>query len=149
MTREELSAAVVREARRWIGTPYVHQASTIGHGCDCAGLVRGVWRAIVGPEPETLPRYTRDWGEIGSEEAVIGMALRHLEPSDGGIGEGDVLVFRWHAGTIAKHLGIAAGPASFIHAWERADVNEAALVPQWRSRIAAKFRFPLKRGRTA
>ena len=32
--------AVVKEARRWIGTPYAHQASLIHVGCDCLGLVR-------------------------------------------------------------------------------------------------------------
>lgn len=143
MNREELSTAIVSEARRWIGTPYLHQASTIRQGCDCAGLVRGVWRQIIGAEPEFLPPYTRDWGEVAGEENVLAMACRHLEPSEGDIREADVLVFRWREGAIAKHLGIATGPASFIHAWERAGVSEAALVPQWRSRIAAKFRFPL------
>ncbi|MGA8997361.1 MAG: peptidase P60, partial [Pseudolabrys sp.] len=39
---------IVAETRRWIGTPYRHQASLIGVGCDCLGLVRGVWRAVVG-----------------------------------------------------------------------------------------------------
>jgi NlpC/P60 family putative phage cell wall peptidase len=146
MTRDELTSAVVREARRWIGTPYVHQASTFGHGCDCAGLVRGVWRAVIGPEPESLPPYTRDWGEAGAQETVIAMALRHLEPSEGAIGSADVLVFRWREGVNAKHLGIATGAASFVHAWERSGVNEAMLVPQWRFRIAAKFRFPLRLG---
>jgi NlpC/P60 family putative phage cell wall peptidase len=105
--------------------------------------VRGVWRRIIGAEPEFLPPYTRDWGEVAGEENVLGMACRHLEPSDGDIRTADVLVFRWREGAVAKHLGIATGPANFIHAWERAGVSEAALVPQWRSRIAAKFRFPL------
>lgn len=35
-------AAIVAEARRWLGTPYRHQASVIGAGADCLGLVRGV-----------------------------------------------------------------------------------------------------------
>ena len=33
-----------RRRARWIGTPYRHQASLKGVGCDCLGLVRGVWR---------------------------------------------------------------------------------------------------------
>ena len=37
--------AILTEARDWIGTPYQHQASLKGAGCDCLGLVRGVWRA--------------------------------------------------------------------------------------------------------
>ena len=48
-------SAVVAEARRWIGTPYVHQASSFQAGCDCLGLIRGVWRHLYGAEPERLP----------------------------------------------------------------------------------------------
>jgi hypothetical protein len=39
---------IVAETRAWIGTPYRHQASLKGVGCDCLGLVRGVWRAVIG-----------------------------------------------------------------------------------------------------
>jgi NlpC/P60 family putative phage cell wall peptidase len=39
---------ILEEARSWIGTPYQHQASLKGVGCDCIGLVRGVWRAVYG-----------------------------------------------------------------------------------------------------
>ena len=46
---------IIAEARAWIGTPYRHQASLQGVGCDCLGLVRGVWRALHGAEPEATP----------------------------------------------------------------------------------------------
>ena len=45
MTSEELDAAILAECRAWIGTPYRHQASVKGVGCDCLGLLRGIWRA--------------------------------------------------------------------------------------------------------
>ena len=35
---------IVAAARRWLGTPYHHQATRQGVGADCLGLVRGVWR---------------------------------------------------------------------------------------------------------
>ena len=53
------------EARTWLGTPYQHQASLKGAGCDCLGLVRGVWRTLYGDEPEATPPYTPDWAERG------------------------------------------------------------------------------------
>jgi NlpC/P60 family putative phage cell wall peptidase len=56
-------ADIACEARRWIGTPYRHQASLHGVGCDCLGLVRGVWRAFYGDEPEVTPAYASDWAE--------------------------------------------------------------------------------------
>ena len=51
MRRDE----IVEAARAWLGTPYHHQASLRGVGCDCLGLVRGVWRELYGPEPEAAP----------------------------------------------------------------------------------------------
>ncbi len=39
--------ALVTAARGWIGTPYIHQASLKDIGCDCLGLLRGVWREVV------------------------------------------------------------------------------------------------------
>ena len=42
---------IVGAARAWLGTPYRHRASTPGAGCDCLGLVRGVWRTLYGAEP--------------------------------------------------------------------------------------------------
>ena len=49
--------SIVAIARGWIGTPYVHQASVKGAGCDCLGLLRGVWREVHGEEPEAAPAW--------------------------------------------------------------------------------------------
>src|SRR5829696_3204621 len=53
---------IIAETRTWIGTPYRHQASLKAVGCDCLGLLRGVWRAVMGAEPETPGPYSADWG---------------------------------------------------------------------------------------
>ena len=73
-------AAIVCEARSWIGTPYRHQASLKGVGCDCLGLIRGVWRALYGDEPEAVLPYTPDWAEAGKREILAETAARHLTP---------------------------------------------------------------------
>ena len=142
MTGAAIGDLVVAEARRWIGTPYCHQSSVRGVGCDCLGLLRGVWRAIHGREPVDLPAYTTDWGEAAAAEYVLEAAARHLHSVDGRRRTGDVLVFRWRRGSIAKHLGILTTGDRFIHAWERAGVVEVALARSWSTRIAAVFRFP-------
>src|SRR5665213_1770116 len=69
---------IVAEARAWIGTPYRHQASLKGVGCDCLGLVRGVWRAVIGDEPQAAPAYSRDWAEATGEESLAQAARAHL-----------------------------------------------------------------------
>ena len=136
-------AAIVAEARDWIGTRYRHQASLKGVGCDCLGLVRGVWRNCIGDEPETPPAYAPDWAEAAGEEALAQAALRHLvSTSIDDFGAGDVLLFRWRDGFVAKHAAIASGEGSMIHAHEGASVCEVALAPWWRRRLAFAFRFP-------
>lgn len=139
-----MRADVVAQARLWLGTPYVHQASRLGAGCDCLGLVRGVWRALYGAEPLRVPAYTPDWGEVGHEELLLTGARRFLVPA-GQEAAGDVLVFAMRSGAVAKHLGIQAetGPeASFIHAYDRHGVVESPLTGPWRAKIAGRFAFP-------
>ena len=136
-------AAIVAEARRWLGTPYRHQASVMGAGADCLGLVRGVWRGVLGAEPEKTPAYTPDWAEALGEETLLFAARRHCrEIAIGTAREGDVLLFRMALGSPAKHAAIVSGEDRIIHAyWGRA-VCETRLVPWWRRRIAAAFEFP-------
>jgi NlpC/P60 family putative phage cell wall peptidase len=133
-------ARVVAEARGWIGTPYVHQASVRGAGADCLGLLRGVWRAVVGPEPEAMPAYTPDWGEAGGRELLLAAARRWLVPHEVAR-PGDVLLFRMADGRVAKHLGICAG-ASFIHAYTGHGVVESPLSGPWARRVVGRFGFP-------
>ena len=139
MTREEIVIA----ARDWIGTPYRHQASLRGVGADCLGLVRGVWRELLGPEPEPVPPYTPDWAEAAGAESLRDAARRHLqECAIGAAGPGDVLLFRMGLGHPAKHCAIISMPGRIIHAyWGRA-VCETRLVPWWERRIAGAFQFP-------
>lgn len=146
-------AAIVAEAMSWVGTPYRHQASLKGTGCDCLGLIRGVWRAVCGDEPEQAPAYTPDWAEASGTETLADAAARHLTAIMVGEAEaGDVLLFRWRDNLPAKHAAIlvlagkattgAGSPPRFVHAQQGAAVSLATLTPWWRRRAAFAFRFP-------
>ncbi len=84
--RAQILRANVRRcnARSWprrgalLGTPYHHQASLKGVGCDCLGLLRGVWRGVMGQEPEAPPAYSFDWAEASRVESLRDAARRHL-----------------------------------------------------------------------
>lgn len=137
---------VVRIARKWLGTPYLHQASCQGAGTDCLGLIRGIWRELYGQEPEVAPAYTPDWGEYNGAELLMAGAERHLicEPGDESR-PGQLLLFRMRPGAVAKHVGIVSATGAvpaFIHAYDRHGVVESPLSTPWRQRIAARFRFP-------
>lgn len=130
-------------ARRWLGTPYQHQASLKGLGCDCLGLIRGVWRERFGAEPEAVPAYSPDWAEAGLEETLAHAGRRHLiEIPSLVFEEGDVLLFRWKPHLPAKHAGLATSRTSMIHAQESAAVCEVPLNKWWLARLAFAFRFP-------
>lgn len=136
-------AAIIAVARRWLGTPYHHQASERGAGADCLGLVRGVWRELYGIDAETPPAYARDWAEASGEETLLAAAARHLVPiAPATARAGDVVVFRLRAGLIAKHAAILTTPDTFIHAMEGGPACEVPLAPWWRRRIAGAFAFP-------
>ena len=137
---------IVETARDWIGTPYRHQASVKGAGTDCLGLIRGVWREILGEEPEAVPAYTQDWSEARGEERLWLAARSHFEPAETETVEaGQILLFRVKSTGVAKHLGIAAGTGpdlSFIHAYSGHSVLESPLTLPWQRRIVARFNFP-------
>lgn len=140
-------AEIVTRARAWIGTPYQHQASCRGAGTDCLGLLRGLWREMLGPEPEVVPAYTPDWSEPGRTEDLLAAATRHLHRIDETAARpGDVILMRMRTGSVAKHVGIlASSPEGFrtlIHAYSGHGVVELPLTPVWARSISAVFRFP-------
>lgn len=143
MSAPVTAAQIIAEARTWIGTPYRHQASLKQVGCDCLGLVRGVWRALIGDEPETPDPYSSQWAETSGKESLLEAGHRHFMARPPGIIlRADVLLFRWRDGVPAKHLGIATAPLRFVHAQDGARVCEVDLTPWWRRRMVQAFAFP-------
>lgn len=139
----EIRDRVLLAAEGFIGTPYRHQGSRRGVGCDCLGLVRGVWRELYGDEPEAAGAYTPDWAERAEGEPLLEAARRHFREID--VCEalpGDLLAFRWRAGSAAKHCGLLAPEGRLIHAYEGAAVVASPLGGAWTRRIAGAFRFP-------
>ncbi len=141
MENFEQRKLIVEIANQWLGTPYRHQASSKAIGCDCLGLVRGVWRELYGSEPERVGPYSMDWAEASGQESLLEAAKRHFLPAQD-LQPGSLILFRWRAGNPAKHLGIYFGDDRFIHAYERSAVIISPLVSQWRKRIAGLFDFP-------
>ena len=138
-------SAIVAEARAWIGTPYRHQASLKGVGCDCLGLVRGVWRAVYGAEPEAdAGLFARLGGGVRKVKRLraAACAAHDRESPLSNFVPGDVLLFRWRAGFVAKHAAIVTAPDRMVHAHDGAAVAEVA----HHALVAARrlcVRFPL------
>jgi len=136
-------AQILTTAKDWIDTPYQHQASIKGAGCDCLGLIRGIWREIYGREPLPMPAYTPDWAEALGEETLLGAAKQCLTPvANDAIRPADILLFRMAPNVPCKHIAILSAEDRIIHAyWGRA-VVESYLVPYWTRRHVYSFSFP-------
>lgn len=137
-------ADVVATAQLWLGTPYHHQASLRGVGCDCLGLIRGIWRDLHGSEPEAPPPYSPNWAESLGGDRLAEAALRHLQPlADAAAARpGDVLLFRWRPHLPAKHCAILSAPDRIIHAHDGAAVSEVAFTSWWRRHRSHAFSLP-------
>jgi cell wall-associated NlpC family hydrolase len=103
MTEAEQRAAVIAEARRWIGTPYHNGADVRGAGVDCGMLIVRVF-VDTGLTPPFDPRpYPPDWHLHRGEEKYLGFIFAHCaevtQPEPG-----DVVVFRY--GRCYSHGGI-------------------------------------------
>lgn len=135
---------VVERAQSWLGTAYRHQGAQKSVGCDCLGLIRGLWAEIYGIVPETPQPYALDWAECNQTERMYQAAVRYfgtpLDLSD--MHPGCLILFRWHKTSVMKHVGIMSQSHAFIHAYDRVGVTQSTLVPSWRKRIAAVFEFP-------
>ncbi|MEM1314033.1 MAG: NlpC/P60 family protein [Pseudomonadota bacterium] len=140
-------ARLVAAALEWLGTPYRHQASCKGAGTDCLGLVRGVWREVIGPEPFEVPAYTPDWAEpTGREDLLEGARAAMREVPLAQAREGDVVVMRMRSRGPAKHLGllvdVRGAEPRMIHAYSGRGVVLSSVGPSWGRRIVAAFSFP-------
>jgi NlpC/P60 family putative phage cell wall peptidase len=136
-------ARIVAVAGGWLGTPYRHQASLKGAGCDCLGLLRGVWREVMGEEPLPLPSYPVNWAAQGPKERLLDAARAALEPLALGEAQaGDVLLFRWRPHLPAMHCAILVGPDAIIHAYEGAAVAQTPFEGVWARRVSHAFAFP-------
>lgn len=142
----DFSKKVVAETLLWLGTPYRHQGTMRGAGTDCLGLIRGVWRSVIGPEPASPPPYTTDWSESSGDEVLMRAANTFLKPRPNlTYSVGDILLFRIRDGSVAKHLGIVVQNdpiPKFVHAYTGHGVVENYLSTPWARRIVAVYSFP-------
>ncbi|MBD5182473.1 MAG: C40 family peptidase [Bacteroidales bacterium] len=100
MVSPEVADAIVKEARRWIGTPYRYGGTT-RKGTDCSGLVWTIYQDVAGIK---LPR-----NSVKQFEYCIPLTREQLSP-------GDLVFFNTAGnGTRVGHVGIYIGNNSFIH----------------------------------
>lgn len=133
---------IVSIARRWLGTPFHHQARLEGVGVDCVGLVICIARE--------LGAVAKDWDVKGYGRVPDGVQLmRHLDDRLDAITQeemrpGDVVLVAFDSHP--QHVGIVGdythGGLSIIHAsGAHGRVLETRLLFTKAMRFAGAYRF--------
>jgi murein DD-endopeptidase MepM/ murein hydrolase activator NlpD len=102
-------AAVVAEARKYLGVPYVWGGTTPA-GWDCSGFVQYIFQVAAGV---SLPRVAGDQAGVG-----VNIPTANIQP-------GDLVFFMNTYAPGISHVGIALGGGQFIHA---SSVGEGTII---------------------
>jgi NlpC/P60 family putative phage cell wall peptidase len=107
--------AVVEEARKWLRTPFHNHACLRGVGCDCLGLLLGVYMAVGVVSGVDVPKYAAQWMLHKTDELYLaGMEKYCREVATPQMG--DIALFRF--GKTYSHSGIVVHwPTEMIHSY--------------------------------
>lgn len=139
LIEERQRAAVVAEARSWLGTPYHHEARVKGAGVDCAQLLVGVFSAVELIAPPEIEHYPPDWHLHRAGERYLGIVLDHAREIAGQPLPGDIAL--WRFGRCFSHGAVVVDWPLVIHAYlGRPCVLEDAVKAVWLDRVGGKER---------
>jgi len=110
-----LRAAVVAEARSWLGTPFHHQGRIKGAGVDCAMLLAEVYESCGIVRRVDPGYYPPDWHMHRDAERYLDQLLGYARELDRAPSPGDVAVFRF--GRTFSHGAIVTEWPAVIHAY--------------------------------
>jgi len=143
-------ALVIAEARKWLGTPYVHAAELRGVGVDCLRLlVHAFVDSGVCPACE-VPAYSADWHLHRAAETYLDGIGRYCDEAPVADPQpADILLFRW--GRTYSHGALVTRVApslTVLHAYqpsrrvvEHALVNAPILLEARRAPKLFRFRW--------
>ncbi len=114
MSEAAQRAAVLAEARTWLGTPYHHRARIKCAGVDCAQILIAVY-ASVGLIDEFDPGYyPSDFMMHRDEERYLGFVLERAHEVHEPL-PGDIVLYKF--GRCFSHAGIVIDWPQIIHSY--------------------------------
>nr|WP_294564470.1 hydrolase [uncultured Rhodopila sp.] len=117
MTETAQRAAVVDEAREWLGTPYHHMGRVKGRagGVDCAMLLAEVYERAGLIDHIEVQHYPRDWHLHRRDERFVGYILPRAVEIPGPPKRGDVVTYAIGLGFAHAAIVNEPGWPAIIH----------------------------------
>ena len=115
-------AAVVAEARSWIGTPHIDMARVKGAGVDCAMMSAEVYFACGLIPQQEVEFYPGDWHLHRCKERYMERVRRYAREVSAPL-PGDLVLYRF--GRAFAHGGIVIAWPLIVHAVKSLGVTEA------------------------
>ncbi|MBV8060001.1 MAG: C40 family peptidase [Alphaproteobacteria bacterium] len=115
-TIEEMRADVVRVARSWVGTPYLHRGRIKGVGTDCGMSLIEIFAEAGVIESFDPGEYPSDWMLHREEERYLGIVERFTSRRmvDNPL-PGDIALFKF--GRCISHGGVLVEDGMLVHAY--------------------------------
>lgn len=114
MTEKEGRAAVVAEARSWVGTPYADNCGLKGAGTDCGQILIKVFAAAGLIEDFSTGYYAPQHHMHSTEERYLSFIMARAREIEGSPKPGDIVMFK--LGKVFSHGGIIIGWPMIVHA---------------------------------
>ncbi|CAK0767738.1 Hydrolase [Gammaproteobacteria bacterium] len=113
MTEQEQRAAVIREAKTWLGTPYHLNAKVKGAGVDCGTFLISSFHGAGLIPDVNLGTFFSDFHLHKTDEVYLRWILEFCRPVD--VAEpGDIILYRY--GRILAHGALVVDYPRIIHA---------------------------------
>lgn len=142
-------AAMVAEAKSWLGTPYHFRAMVKGPrgGCDCGTFVFGVLKELGLVQGDEAHRAAADWFQHTTEERYLWRMMHHARKVLEAISyhtleahPGDVVLTRSPNSRVYNHAGIVTEWPRLIHSVEPSvREDDATRHELWNFREVAVF----------
>jgi cell wall-associated NlpC family hydrolase len=108
-------AAVIAEARSWLGTPFRMGQASKGYGVDCGLFLAACYRAAGIDVPIEFGLFRHDWHLHTKEERYLEAVERYTRPVETPE-SGDLVLVRTHKNAPFSHGGIVLEWPLVIHA---------------------------------
>ncbi len=137
---------IVQEARKWKGTPYKHQGKTMGHACDCAGILIGISQTLLDYKDNFDYRYGHNpinWTLKKELDNFPGLICKDTNTD---MELGDIALMSLEMDKIPHHVGVISiySERSFglIHCYSSIGrVVEHRMNEVWQSRILELYKY--------